>query len=396
MNVQQYHLSTGINFSFKELIDGISKIIGENFIRVFSEAGELVNEKLQNFKTTVPLSKFIKDFEIFVSRDLNHALFIALEIGFIQLQTVEFLEIYENENRVDIISLIRKKFYLKKFSERGKNIINFLEKNLGKLSPNGKFLANSNFIKKIQPLLSISDLERSKLKKIISVFNDDVIPINAISDLLKEDYVKVEEFCNNSGFFEILYAIICKKCDTSLLTSTEKEKANSILNDSNNYCTLCKNKGTLKIVEQYRINEEIRLGIQQGLWLELLVKEIISEYCNLFWIGRMFETNELDAVFFAFDRLFLIECKDTSFGQNDFYSLAGKAEALHAIHIFIITTHEIHPNVKKIVDKRKNFKIICHHESDKIKDELRGIFAYLQENYPQMWLRYFVHQLRNF
>ena len=55
--------------------------------------------------------------------------------------------------------------------------------------------------------------------------------------------------------------------------------------------------------------------------------------------------DELDNIFVFAEKTFLVECKDTSFGMSDLYSIMIKAKNIEADEILVITTQSIHKNV---------------------------------------------------
>jgi len=124
--------------------------------------------------------------------------------------------------------------------------------------------------------------------------------------------------------------------------------------------------------------------IRQGLWLEKLVEEIAKENSLATVAGRMLETNELDVVSVAHDSLIIFECKDTNFGQNDFYVLTMKAQLVGAHVMVIVTTRDVSENVKRALERvsqqefRQRMFLIEASGSDEIRTQVSEVFAELE------------------
>ena len=94
---------------------------------------------------------------------------------------------------------------------------------------------------------------------------------------------------------------------------------------------------------------------------------------------NIYDNNEYDGISIIKDCIVLIECKDTSFGQNDLYTCMIKAEEIKAETIVIITTKEVHPNVKKQIEKfqktnKKKLYLISSNVVKEIEKDLVNIF----------------------
>lgn len=103
----------------------------------------------------------------------------------------------------------------------------------------------------------------------------------------------------------------------------------------------------------------------------------------------MVESFELDVVAMIHSKIVLVECKDTSFGQNDFVNLSAKAEEIDADVIGVVTTQPLHENVKGLIERRKRdaersvFVIEDVQEPDRIRSGIQNEVENLKRDYIQ-------------
>lgn len=395
MNFCSFHCHLQKVSSLKNLVPRISKVLGESFNSVFSEAAHWTETQLAKVGLRISVPLYAEDLEIFISKQTKHVFGFRLihtsRPGSPPKVALDILEISpENKEESKIESLgkaiganIEKGSFIESI------IVAELHKRLGKLSPNGKILADSMLRQRIRRLYN--DNIRSKMKEIVNTYGENVLPLETIRELLKEKKSIVKQFFDDPDLFIKKYVIVCDECGTLYLTFSTKEKAESALSDSHNYCSVCGKGGSLNIYEGYAVAEAIRRGIQQGLWLESLAADVTSEFTHNMWIGQMIDANEIDVLSIYCDKVVLIECKDASFGQNDFYVTAMKAQDIQANIVIIITTHDIHPNVQKSIDRykgeRRIFRIISKTSTEEIQSSLRQILSEIQNNYVTGWLR---------
>lgn len=400
MNFRTYHCNAQNVVSFKDLLPKISKTLGENFTPLFHEALRKTNKQLANVGLEISIPIFEEDLEVFINKETKHALALRLIPGSPNKPFLDMLEFSAGNKMEHIRESLQKAIgvNIKEGSFLETALLNRVQKRLGKLSPNGKKLADNKLRQKIRILYN--DSVRSKVTKILSTYSDNVVSLEAIKDLLKENNSSIKKLCNDSGLFAKRYVILCNECATPHLAFSTKKKAADAMADSNNYCALCEKKGTLDIVEGYEVLEVLRLGIQQGLWLESLASDVISEFTQHIWSGQMVDTNELDVLSVYCDKIILIECKDTSFGQNDFYVTAMKAQDIQADIVIIVLTHDINPNVQSNIDRYKHegertFRTIIDTSVEKIRSSLKTTLEKIQNDYITKWFsagvdRYFL------
>lgn len=137
-------------------------------------------------------------------------------------------------------------------------------------------------------------------------------------------------------------------------------------------------------VEVFAINPDVvrTLG---GVWLEKHVDDLLKERVEYTWPGKMNSDDELDNVFIFTEKMFLVECKDTSFGMSDLYSIMVKAKAIEADEIIVITTQDVHANVKAKINDLNNsreYKIeVISGSQDLIKERLFNFLTIRQNEF---------------
>jgi len=392
MNLYTYHCNLQKAASFENLLPKISKSLGQSFSPILGEAVRWSEKQLADIDLKVSVPIYNENTEVFVNKESKHAFAFRLNSFYPNNFVLDVLEFSEKKETENIIQLIEKaiEVSIKESSFLEATLLERVRKRLGKLSPNGKMLADDNLRQGIRRLYN--DSIRSKIAEIIDTYGENTLSLEAIKGLLKEKKSIIKEFCDNSDLFVKKYVIACNECGTPYLTFANKEKAKNALAESNNYCANCGKKDALNVVEGYGVVETVRRGIQQGLWLESLVSDVVSEFTQQIWAGQMVDTDELDGLSIYCDKIILIECKDTSFGQNDFYVTAMKAQDIGADIVVIITTHEIHPNVQNNIDRynkesERTFKIITKTSTKEIKSSLEDFLKETQNKYVAKWFR---------
>jgi len=389
MNFSVYHCEIEKKDILKDIFQRIKKFLGNDFCPIFEVAEKLAKDKLRSIGLDVPLFLSNEELEIFINEKDKYALgFRIVPTPSPLLDIIEF-SVEKKDRKVQELLENLMGTKIKKGSFIENILLERVQRRLGKLSPNGKKLADTSIRNKIRRLYD--DNIRSKITKIIYTYGENVVPLQAIKESLKTRMNETKRFCDDPELFEKKYVIVCKECGTSYLAFSTKEKAHNALTDSNNYCTFCEKENVLDIVEGYRVVEALRLGIDQGLWLESLVGDIISEFTSHVWIGQIVDTNELDVLSIFCDKVVLVECKDTSFGQNDFYVTAMKAQDIQADVVLIVVTRDIHPNVKRNIERYKregerSFETIIGNSAEKIKELLKTTLITIQDKYIKEWL----------
>lgn len=212
---------------------------------------------------------------------------------------------------------------------------------------------------------------------------------SVITGLGAESHKSAEEILNNPMFFSKNYRLMCAKCDWiahDLVFSNKDDISNAI--SSSRFTCMNKKSGCSSNkaveVEVFAINPDVVRALG-GVWLEKYVDDILKERVEYTWPGKMNSDDELDNVFIFTEKVFLVECKDTSFGMSDLYSIMIKAKAIEADEIIVITTQDVHANVKaKVSDLNmsREYKIeIISGSQDLIKQKLFNLLTIRQNEF---------------
>lgn len=222
-----------------------------------------------------------------------------------------------------------------------------VEESLQKLSPNGRKLSDEPFLSECSKLEN-NDI-RVDLQTLQRTFQD--------SPVTKDMIAKIEWFANRSDrldallanreVLDISFGAQCATCKDASIIFDSREACDTLI-DSRPTCAECK-KRDFEVVELYRCRSALAEAIQQGLWLEALALDGVRKRTSSVWAGYMAGSDEVDAIAVYADRVLLLECKDTSFGQNEFYVARAKAENVDATEICVLTTRDVHSNVQSVV-----------------------------------------------
>jgi hypothetical protein len=145
------------------------------------------------------------------------------------------------------------------------------------------------------------------------------------------------------------------------------------------------------VIETYSVLDPFVHGIQQGLWLESLASDVLASRTSAVWAGQMVDLNEIDVLGVVADSTILMECKATSFGQNDAYIALVKAQQLEIDTVVFISTKELHRNVQDSVDKMDRtsrhlrLRTIATPSASKIRRELLKVLDELTGNQLAEW-----------
>lgn len=201
---------------------------------------------------------------------------------------------------------------------------------------------------------------RNSIRSVIQMFDQDAAPKKDIIDRFgqvmdrKKASTLFRKLLGEGKLFDQRYVLACNICGTTVLEFVSQEEAvHSLGTTSSQKCKIC-DEGNIQVVEAYSIMEAVYKGVQQqGLWLEKLVYDLVSPLCIFAVVGQVVETFEMDVVGVGYGKTILLECKDTSFGQNDFINLNAKADEIRADVIGIITTQPLHDNVNRFIERAK-------------------------------------------
>ncbi len=269
------------------------------------------------------------------------------------------------------------------------------EKDLQDLSPHGKMLREDEVLGICQRL--VEDTTRAVLGKVVGLFGDQYLNVDIIrSSLLKtrEEKTNFQKLSNDPQVMEKRYGFVCKSCEApsfELSFPSEKSALDTLANSS--YKCMTEDCGSTEAVirEIFTVRNKVRKVSENALWLEYMIGDIVRKKARRTWLGVMHENDELDVVAIAFDKSILIECKDTSFGQNDYYSLMAKAAANRADIVLVVTTTPIHANVRAAIEKSKErrrpqVRTIEASESKAVVGELDRFLNELEENFVRSFV----------
>lgn len=214
---------------------------------------------------------------------------------------------------------------------------------------------------------------RQQFRSFVDTFGDSAISGTLIEEILPRvgDLKKSEirRLINNENWFSKQFSIGCYRCGAfTLAFSTRKEAQESLKPSISRKCFRCA-EDTLDVIETFALREALLKGLTEGLWLEHLVHQIIQPVSVFSSGGIIFENFEIDVVSVSWENIILFECKDTSFGERDFWMSVPKAQALDANVLWIVTTQPLHDNVKNALDRQKGqvrFKIFI---TEKLADQ---------------------------
>ena len=229
-----------------------------------------------------------------------------------------------------------------------------LRKTLASVSPNGRKLANPS-MRGILPKLYNPNV-RLIVKEGGSAYLQEAVThtmLERLEGLAKSGEV-LKTAIKDKDLFAERYTIGCPACGVALsflIYATAKAAKEALRTTEVTQCPMCQAKGPLEVVACYRLESLAREGVEQGLWLEHLVEETLKQECLEVFAGRMAGPHELDIVAVFCERIFLAECSDSTFGHNDLMVLAGKASDMGADEVVVVTTKQLHQNVRELAER---------------------------------------------
>lgn len=350
--IRAYHVKLEREKDSRDVAASILSAIGGEALLARAQAE--LREKLEPFGLIVPFPVYPDNVEVVLTSDAK----VAAVIRAIDHPREAYVEIALVSQDADVPDLANLANSLSLEVHTGciesAREIERLSKRLGELSPNGRLLADSDNKKVFQRLAQ--DQLREDLSAIVNALGGSPIT----SDLLKQheafkDRVdQLEATLSDSDLAAKQFIIYCGECGVQHLAFQSLQRARSVLSEVDSRCVSCGQPG-LDVVESYTLSEIVVKGLQQGLWLESLASEVMSRRCDAVWSGQMVNTNEVDVLGVHLGATVLVECKDTSFGQNELYVAAMKAQDLGADTVIIATTRDVHPNVLEAKDRLENW-----------------------------------------
>jgi len=252
--------------------------------------------------------------------------------------------------------------------------------------PNGKMLKDDEITVVLTNLYNPET--RNFINSVIQQFGQEAIPQAVITGMLgKKASSFIKKLVSQEQLFDKRYVLNCDSCGTSVLEFPDREAAaHSLEGTVNRKCRIC-DEGKIQVVEAFAVKEAVYKGLKQGLWLEKLTYEAIKPLSIFADAGQIIDTFELDVIAVSYGSVILVECKDTSFGQNDFLQLDAKAEEIGADIIGIVTTQPLHENVSSLIQRRKKeaqrtiFTIESTDDPIKISSSIKAEIAKIRGDY---------------
>lgn len=356
MKVQTWHIPIPEKVPFEEIK---KQLLGKGSISVVDEAGKTFRKYTEPLKITMPFPFVtIPSSDLLSSQDGNALCYIELveespETQRLNLIVISKDELTESQLLTDCQSVLGKQEATRGTTREAK-IVKSLEGRL-KEGPHRKLLNSPEFTAPLETLYD--SVVRNQLRSFLDIFSDSIVSKALIEDILpKKSALKkaeIHRLLNNGSWFSKQFSIGCSKCGASTLVFSTKEEAQESLSHSTSHkCFMCE-ENTLEAVEVFGLKEAILKGLAQGLWLEYLVHQVVEPLSIFSTAGVELENFEIDVISVTCESVILFECKDTSFGERDFWMSVPKAQAVDANILWIVTTEPLHENVKRTIDGQK-------------------------------------------
>ncbi|MEX2158971.1 MAG: hypothetical protein WEB04_06165 [Dehalococcoidia bacterium] len=240
----------------------------------------------------------------------------------------------------------------------------------GEVSPNGRLLAAPVYRSAARSLYD------DKLRMAVSVVAEAFGRLAVTRDTLEQ----LEAFESDPDLLTLLlsnkdcltthFGVRCLDCGGPQMDFEERREAELALAASSGKCSQC-GSAKLAVVETLEVADVYLRGVQQGLWLESLASDVLTERTDLVWSGQMVGTKEIDVLGVLGDKIVLVECKDTSFGQTDLAMIGLKADEIRPDLIVVISTRDLHHNVKDDIEKMdKDIRVISEQSAEVIRAKL--------------------------
>lgn len=270
-------------------------------------------------------------------------------------------------------------------------LFNRLSENLGSASPNGKRLKDESFLVSCRAVYGSAFKE--DLKSVTKLVNDDFVTKDTLSKLkhFQDDPTRLENFLNEPGLLDVKYGAKCEECGSVAVNFGNRQDCEQFIHRSDGGCGQCDNE-SFAVVEQYGVKRNHLTALSQGMWLEALAMDRLILRTDRVWAGMMVGSDEVDCIAVYSDRIVLVECKDTSFGQNELYVTRAKADNIGASEVIVLTTSDIHQNVEKEIEKinsaRRDRGLVDRDTTSKVnivsKSEPKDLISGLDEVLDQL------------
>jgi len=237
--------------------------------------------------------------------------------------------------------------------------------------------------------LLCDDALRSVFGNLLATFGPNPVPEKWWATRLgREVDASLLERLTASALVRRRYIIECSACGQTALVFETRDAAKTTLEKADRKCRFC-GEGELDVVDGIECAPAAQEA-RAGLWLEKLVFETVRSFSVEALHGRMLESSELDVTAIVGDETLLFECKDRSFGQNDYYVLAMKAQELGADTAIIVTTSPVHENVREAIRRQnesqrsRKIELVEADTTGKIVAKIEELARRLSENYNQL------------
>jgi len=340
---------------------------------LFLNSDERIKKELKKFNITKIKKLFLIDnTEVFISKKKPVLMIIKTGRG-VGLDTIHIVFLYKKEANIKriLVSLrkIKKIGKVKEGTYAEATQREDFNNNLKTKSANGKLIEDKK-LKEIFTYLLNKD-NRKIISEISSICKLGPKSKEEILSSIKNFTLKdLGEILHNKKFFIKIYRIKCCECNRILFSMnfSSRKQGERALSNSSFRCLMrgCPSKKSksrkAEIIEVFSLTKEA-LMIRSGVWLEKLVDDELRRVTSDTWPCRFHNNDELDNIFIFREKFVLVECKDTSFGQNDLYNIVMKARNLAVNHIIIVTTKKIHKNVLTRIkifneDEEENINIV--------------------------------------
>jgi len=395
MNIATFHARLKDKLKFSDLVSKLAEVSG--YEPLFGAACQRLVERLEPFGINEPpLGLSGLQVEVLIAPDTGSCIVVKTSPGLLTGLPEVYADLMSLSTAevADIPRIVSEAFGLtaEPGSVRSAQEERRLSQVLGELSPNGKMLADPTVRAAARRLYD--DELRSDLSAITSAVGDSPVPADILGQMetFRRRRQRLKDIVSDQSLAQKHFLVFCKSCGLPHLAFDTPERAAAVIADVNGKCGTCQKK-ELFVEESYAIAQAIVRAIQQGLWLESLVSDVMCERARVVWSGQMVGTNEIDVLSVCAEKVVLIECKDAPLGQNDVYVTAMKAEDVGADAVIMVTTNEVHPNVRDAVKRlgagarsARTFTLISQDCCEAIRRDLSIELDRMQNAHVKGWV----------
>lgn len=373
MKIQTWHIPITENVAFKELKE---RLFNKGLISTVDEAEKTFHKYTEPLKVAIRLPSIIDPSADLLSRPDSSALcYVELmgeppeETRILDLIIISEDELTGSQLLADCRSILGEQEAIRGTTREAK-IAKSLEERI-KEGPHGKLLTTPEFTSSLEILYDPA--VRKRLRSFVDIFADSTVSVAVIEEILPSQCglkkSEVRRLINDERLFSKRFSVGCNRCGASYLTFPTREEAQESLKHAvSRKCFRC-DAEALDVIETFALREVLLIGLTQGLWLEHLVHQLVQPASVFSVAGIMLENFEIDVISVISGNVILFECKDTSFGERDFWMSVPKARAAGADTLWIVTTEPLHENVKRAIDGQKRQERFEIFISEKLADQ---------------------------